>query len=74
MPGISFISGTISHFKAGPAFRIPMVSGVLPGETAYTAMPGGSRRDSAAAHQATMSFASECARLGSYFAFGPLRS
>ena len=37
MPGISFISGTISHFKAGPAFRSPLVSGVLPGATAYTA-------------------------------------
>ena len=74
MPGISFISGTISHFKAGPAFRSPLVSGVLPGETAYTAMPGGSRRDSAAAHQATTFLASECARRGSYFTFGPLRN
>jgi len=45
MPGMSLISGTISHFKAGPAFRSPLVSGVLPGETAYTAMPLGSRRD-----------------------------
>ena len=74
MPGISFTSGTISHFKAGPAFRSPLVSGVLPGETAYTAMPGGSRRASAAAHQATTIFASAYARLGSYFTFGPLRT
>jgi hypothetical protein len=29
MSGISFISGTISHFKAGSAFRIPLLSGVL---------------------------------------------
>src|SRR5271165_4364685 len=74
MPGMSFVSGIISHFRAGPAFRTALVSGAAPGETAYTAMPEGSRRASAAAHQATMSFASAYARLASYFTFGPLRS
>jgi hypothetical protein len=71
---MSFPSGSISHFMSGPAFRTALVSGALPGETAYTAMPEGSRRASAAAHQATMSFASVYARLGSYFTFGPLRT
>src|SRR5271154_5672283 len=70
----SLAIGTNSHFTAGPAFRAAWVSGARPGETAYTAMPEGSRRASAAAHQATMSFASAYARLGSYFTFGPLRS
>ena len=64
MPGISFVNGIISDFMTGPRFRTAMVSGALRGETAYTAMPEGSRRDSAAAHQATMSFASAYARLG----------
>ena len=73
MPGMSFTSGIITHFKAGLAFRIALVSGVAPGETEYTAMPEGNRRASAAAHQVTMSFASAYARLGSYFTFGPLR-
>src|SRR5258708_34520659 len=74
MPGMSFTSGIISHFKAGPALRTALVSGALPGDTAYTAIPEGSRRASAATHQAMMSFASAYARLGTYFAFGPWRS
>ncbi len=52
--GLSLGSGIISHFRAGPAFRTALVSGALPGETAYTAMPEGSRRASAAAHQPMM--------------------
>src|SRR5208282_5133438 len=71
MPGMSFTSGIISHFMARPRFRTALVSGALPGETAYTAMPEGSRRASAAAHQATKTFASANARLGRYSRFGP---
>ena len=36
-------------------------------------MPEGSRRASAATHQAIMSFASAYALLGTYFTFGPLQ-
>ena len=68
---MSFISGIISHFMTGPALRLALVSGVLPGETAYTAMPEGSRGRIAAADQATMSFASAHARLGWHFTSGP---
>src|SRR5260370_41049873 len=74
MPGMRFTIGIIRYFKAGPAFRTTLVSVAAPGETAYTAMPEGSRRARAAAHQATMSFASAYALLGTYFTFGPLRS
>src|SRR5271170_5438826 len=73
MPGMRFTIGIIRYFKAGPAFRTTLVSVAAPGETAYTAMPEGSRRASAATHQATMSFASAYALLGTYFTFGPLR-
>ena len=58
MPGISFSSGIITYLMAGPALRGALVSGELPGDTAYTAMPEGSLRDSAATHQAMMSFES----------------
>src|SRR5271155_5247302 len=74
MPGMRFTIGIIRYFKAGPAFRTTLVSVAAPGETAYTAMPEGSRRARAAAHQATRSFASAYALLGTYFTFGPLRS
>src|SRR6201996_3058728 len=73
MPGISFSSGIIRYFRAGPALRTALVSGALPGDTAYTAMAEGRRRASAAAHQAMMSFASAYARLALYFTCGPLR-
>jgi hypothetical protein len=66
-------SGTIRYFTAGPAFRATLVAVAAPGDTAYTAMPEGSRRASAATHQAIMSFASAYVRLGTYFTFGPLR-
>ena len=71
---MSFVSGINSHFVADPAFRTAWVSGAAPGETAYTAMPEGRRRASAAAHQATMTFASANARLGWNFPFGPPRN
>src|ERR1700741_2189126 len=74
MPGMRFTIGIIRYLKAGPAFRTTLVSVAAPGETAYTAMREGSRRASAAAHQATMSFASAYALLGTYFTLGPLRS
>src|SRR5271168_5125304 len=74
MPGMSFTSGIISHFMTGGRFRTALVSGALPGATAYTAMPEGSRRASDAAHQATMSFASAYVRFELYFTFGPLRT
>jgi hypothetical protein len=61
------------YFNNGPAFRTTLVSLAPPGDTAYTAMPEGSRRASAAVHQAMMSFASAYALLGTYFTFGPLR-
>ena len=74
MPGMRFTIGIIRYFNNGPAFRTTLVAVAPPGETAYTAMPEGSRRASAAAHQAMMSFASAYALLGTYFTFGPLRS
>src|ERR1700760_3264340 len=73
MPGIRLVSGINRYFNAGPAFRTALVAVAAPGETAYTAMPEGSRRASAATHYATMSFASAYALLGTYFTFGPLR-
>src|SRR5579883_1605573 len=73
MPGMRFTIGIIRYFNNGPAFRATWVSFDAPGETAYTAMPEGSRRASAAVHQAMMSFASAYALLGTYFTFGPLR-
>src|SRR5246127_4014738 len=73
MPGTRFTIGIIRYFTNGPAFRATRVAFDAPGETAYTAMPAGSRRASAAVHQATMSFASAYALLGTYFTFGPLR-
>src|SRR5580692_12237665 len=74
MPGMRFTIGINRYFNAGPAFRTTLVSVAAPGETAYTAMPEGSRRASAAVHQAMMSFASAYALLGTYFTFGPLRT
>src|SRR5260370_11542678 len=73
MPGMRFTIGINRYFNAGPAFRTTLVSVAPPGETAYTAMPEGSRRASAATHQAIMSFASAYALLGTYLTFGPLR-
>src|ERR1700756_2294848 len=73
MPGIRFTIGIIRYFNNGPAFRATLVAFAAPGETAYTAVPEGSRRASAATHQATMSFASAYALLGTYLTFGPLR-
>src|SRR6185312_10638124 len=73
MPGMRFTIGIIRYFNSGPAFRATLVAFDAPGETAYAAMPEGSRRASAATHQATMSFASAYALLGVYFTFGPLR-
>src|SRR5471032_2532958 len=73
MPGIRFTIGINRYFNNGPAFRTTLVAVAPPGETAYTAMPKGSRRASAAVHQAMMSFASAYALLGAYFTFGPLR-
>src|ERR1700760_378624 len=73
MPGMRFTIGINRYFNAGPALRTTLVSVAAPGETAYTAMPEGRRRASAATHQAIMSFASAYALLGTYFTFGPLR-
>src|ERR1700757_1335356 len=73
MPGMWLTIGIISHFKAQPALRTTLVSVAAPGETAYTAMPEGSRGPGAATHQAMMSFASAYALLGTYLTFGPLR-
>src|SRR5271168_3482254 len=73
MPGMRFTMGINRYFNAGPAFRTTLVAVAPPGETAYTAMPEGSRRASAAVHQAMMSFASAYVLLGTYFTFGPLR-
>ena len=58
MPGMWVTIGIFRYFNAGPAFRDTLVSVAAPGETAYTAIPEGSRRASAAVHQAMMSFAS----------------
>src|SRR5260370_2574465 len=74
MPGMRLRIGINRYFNAGPAFRTPLVAVAPPGEPAYTAMPEGSRRASAATHQAIMSFASAYALLGTYLTFGPLRS
>src|ERR1700722_8832358 len=73
MPGMRFTIGIIRYFNNRPAFRATLVAFDAPGETAYTAMPEGRRRASAAAHQATMSFASAYALLGAYLTYGPLR-
>src|ERR1700743_821672 len=73
MPGMRFTIGIIRYFNNGPALRATLVSFAAPGETAYTAMPEGSRRASAATHQATTSLASAYALLGAYFTCGPLR-
>src|SRR5271163_2182467 len=74
MPGMRFTIGINRYLNIGPALRTTLVAVAPPGETAYAAIPEGSRRASAAAHQATMSFASAYALLGTYFTFGPLRS
>src|ERR1700726_3532369 len=74
MPGMRFTIGTNKYLNIGPALRTTLVAVAPPGETAYTAMSEGSRRASAAVHQAMMSFASAYALLGTYFTFGPLRS
>src|SRR5579871_3177145 len=73
MPGMRFTIGINRYLNAGPALRTTLVAVAPPGETAYTAMPEGSRRASAATHQAIMSFASAYVLLGTYFTFGPLR-
>src|SRR5579863_7926111 len=73
MPGMRFTIGIIRYFNNGPAFRATLVAFDAPGETAYAAMPEGRRRASAAAHQATISFASAYALLGVYFTWGSLR-
>src|SRR6202007_2971974 len=73
MPGMRFTIGINRYFNARPALRTTLVSVAAPGETAYTAMPEGSRRASGATQQAIMSFASAYALLGLYFTFGPLR-
>src|ERR1700758_740934 len=73
MPGMRFTIGIKICLNAQPALRTTLVAVAPPGDTAYTAMPEGSRRASAAVHQATMSFASAYALLGTYFTFGPLR-
>src|ERR1700760_3933347 len=73
MPGMRFTMGIIRYLINAPAFRATLVAFDAPGETAYTAMPEGSRRASAAAHQATMSFASAYALLATYLTSGPLR-
>src|SRR5581483_4931498 len=73
MPGMRFTIGIIRYLNAQPALRTTLVPVAPPGDTAYTAMPGGSRRASAAVHQAIMSFASAYVLLGTYFTFGPLR-
>src|SRR6201986_3887947 len=68
-----FTIGIIRYLNAKPALRTTLVPAAPPGDPAYTAMPEGSRRASAAVHQAMMSFASAYALLGTYFTFGPLR-
>src|ERR1700744_2536068 len=73
MPGMRFTIGINRYFNAGPALRTTLVAVAPPGDTAYTAMPEGNRRASAAAHQAIMSFASAYALFGTYFTLGPLR-
>src|ERR1700761_4830192 len=73
MPGMRFTIGINRYFNNGLALRTTLVAVAPPGETAYTAMPEGSRRASAAVHQAMMSFASAYALFGTYFTFGPLR-
>src|ERR1700742_3804468 len=73
MPGMRFTIGINRYFNTGLALRTTLVAVAPPGETAYTAMPEGSRRASAAVHQATTSVASAYALLGTYFTFGPLR-
>src|SRR5271170_3264654 len=73
MPGMKFTIGINRYFNSGPALRTTLVAVAPPGETAYTAMREGSRRASAAVHQAMMSLASAYALLGTYFKFGPLR-
>src|SRR6201985_2914884 len=73
MPGMRFTIGINRYLNTGLALRTTLVAVAPPGDTAYTAMPDGSRRASAATHQAMMSFASAYALLGTYFTFGPLR-
>src|ERR1700739_1855883 len=73
MPGMRFTIGINRYFNNGLALRTTLVAVAPPGETAYTAIPGGSRRASAAVHQAMISFASAYVLLGTYFTFGPLR-
>src|ERR1700751_3278099 len=73
MPGMRFPVGINRYFNNGEAFSTTLVGVAPPGDTAYTAMPEGNRRASAATHQAMMSLASAYALLGTYFTFGPLR-
>src|SRR5579864_9656454 len=70
MPGMRFTIGIIRYLNAKPALRTTLVPVAPPGDTAYTAMPEGSRRASTAVHQAMMSFASAYVLLGTYFTFG----
>src|SRR3984957_15533291 len=74
MLGMRLTIGINTYFNARPAFRTALVPVAAPGETAYAAIPEGSRRASAATHHAMMSFASAYALLGTYFTFGPLCS
>src|ERR1700760_1972843 len=68
-----FTIGINRYFNIGLALRTTLVAVAPPGETAYTAMPEGRRRASAAVHQAMISFASAYVLLCTYFTFGPLR-
>src|ERR1700722_483853 len=73
MPGMRFTIGMNRYLNIGLALRTTLVAVAPPGDTAYTAMPEGSRRASAATHQAMVSLASAYALFGTYFTFGPLR-
>src|ERR1700755_1872725 len=73
MPGMRFTIGMNRYLNTGLALRTTLVAVAPPGETAYTAMPEGSRRANAAVHHAMTSFASAYALLGEYFTCGPLR-
>jgi len=63
MPGIASSAEPSATSTPGQRFE-PLGVGRATRRDRVYRHAGGSRRDSAAAHQATMSFASECARLG----------
>ena len=73
MPGIRFTIGMKRYLNNGLALRTTWVAVAPPEETAYTAVPEGSRHASAAVHQEMMSFASAYVLLGTYFTYDPLR-